>query len=81
MGWIIVWSFVLATEAGLEDHSHALGGALGYGFTTLEACEKMAAVAPYEPNLQVIEPRILDAIAEDFTCTWVDDYFDHAETP
>ncbi len=34
----------------------------------------MAVMAPLEPALQIIEPRIVEAIAEDFTCTYVEDY-------
>lgn len=66
MNWFIIWSYVLlgpGPDAEIQYKSHFFGP-----YTNQRACEAMAGLAIFEPNLQVIEPELERAVDEDFVC-------------
>ncbi len=66
--WFIVWSYVIASSTGVEHKSIPFGP-----YRTEEGCTRAAIMAPIEPALQVIEPRIAEAQQESFVCVYIED--------
>lgn len=62
--WLLVWVYALPSPAGPDEKYMAFSNT----FDTYEDCEKMATMAPMEPNIVVIEPHAPDAIYSRFVC-------------